>query len=159
MTCPTPMVDTAIDVMAEPPVLVSILRASLPFFDGFMEFFDHADAAFIGAYREEGDEIAIKLDYLACPDVSGRTVIVVDPMLATGKSLIAAYNQLVKRGQPRKLHFASAIAAPEGIDYIASQLNVEYTIWTASLDDHLNDKSYIVPGLGDAGDLSFGEKI
>lgn len=154
----TPLASIDIKVLVKEPVIVAILRASMPFFDGFMDFYDQADAAFIGAYREEGEDISIKLDYLAAPDLEGRTLIIVDPMLATGKSLIAAYNQLINKGLPSEIHFVSAVAAPEGIDYIAAHLKGNYTIWTASLDKKLNENSYIVPGLGDAGDLSFGVK-
>ncbi|WP_155184035.1 uracil phosphoribosyltransferase [Fulvivirga lutimaris] len=157
-TVETPLAKMEVEVLGKNPVIVAILRASMPFFDGFMDYYDKADAAFIGAYREEGDDISIKLDYLAAPELEGRTLIIVDPMLATGKSLIAAYNQLISKGLPSEIHFVSAVAAPEGIEYIAAHLKTNYTIWVASLDEKLNEDSYIVPGLGDAGDLSFGVK-
>lgn len=157
-TVETPLAKMDVKVLDEQPVIVAILRASMPFFEGFMDFYDEADGAFIGAYREEGEDISIKLDYLAAPQLEGRTLIIVDPMLATGKSLVAAYNQLISKGLPSEIHFVSAVAAPEGIDYIAAHLKRNYTIWTASLDKKLNEDSYIVPGLGDAGDLSFGVK-
>lgn len=157
-TIETPLAEKEVQFLDKNPVIVAILRASMPFFDGFIDFYDKADAAFIGAYREEGENISIKLDYLAAPELDGRTLIIVDPMLATGKSLITAYNQLITRGLPSDVHFVSAVAAPEGIEYIAAHLKRNYTIWTASLDEKLNKDSYIVPGLGDAGDLSFGVK-
>ncbi|MEQ8242724.1 MAG: uracil phosphoribosyltransferase [Fulvivirga sp.] len=157
-TIETPLAKIEVELLDKSPVIVAILRASMPFFDGFMDFFDKADGAFIGAYREEGQDISIKLDYLAAPDLEGRTLIIVDPMLATGKSLIAAYNQLISKGLPSEIHFVSVVAAPEGIEYIAAHLKTNYTIWVASLDKKLNEDSYIVPGLGDAGDLSFGVK-
>ncbi|MEQ8478274.1 uracil phosphoribosyltransferase [Fulvivirga sp.] len=157
-TIETPLAKIEMELLDKSPVIVAILRASMPFFEGFMDFFDKADGAFIGAYREEGQDISIKLDYLAAPDLEGRTLIIVDPMLATGKSLIAAYNQLISKGLPSEIHFVSVVAAPEGIEYIAAHLKTNYTIWVASLDKKLNEDSYIVPGLGDAGDLSFGVK-
>lgn len=157
-TIETPLAKIEVELLDKSPVIVAILRASMPFFDGFMDFFDKADGAFIGAYREEGQDISIKLDYLAAPDLEGRTLIIVDPMLATGKSLIASYNQLISKGLPSEIHFVSVVAAPEGIEYIAAHLKTNYTIWVASLDKKLNEDSYIVPGLGDAGDLSFGVK-
>ncbi len=154
----TPLANKEVEVLDKNPVIVAILRASMPFFNGFMDFYDEADAAFIGAYRVEGEDVSVKLDYLAAPELEGRTLIIVDPMLATGKSLIAAYNQLITKGLPSDIHFVSAVAAPEGIEYIAAHLSRKYTIWSASLDKKLNKDSYIVPGLGDAGDLSFGVK-
>jgi uracil phosphoribosyltransferase len=154
----TPLASAEVELIDVSPVLVTILRASMPFFEGFIDFFDQSDAAFVGAYREEGKEISIKIDYLASPDITGRPLIIIDPMLATGKSLVAVYNQLIKRGLPSSVHFVSAVAAPEGIEYIASRLNNKYTVWTAALDEKLNSLSYIVPGLGDAGDLCYGEK-
>ena len=156
--CETPLAKMEIERLRNNPVIVAILRASMPFFDGFLDFFDEADAAFIGAYRKEGKEISIKLDYLAAPELEGRTLIIVDPMLATGKSFVTAYNQLISKGLPSEVHFVSAVAAPEGIEYIAANLDRDYSVWIASLDTKLNKDSYIVPGLGDAGDLSFGVK-
>ena len=156
--CETPLASTTVDLLSEAPVLTTVLRASMPFFEGFIDYFDQSDAAFVGAYREEGDEITVKLDYLASPNLKDKTLIIIDPMLATGKSLIKSYKQLIKKGFPSSVHFVSAVAAPEGIDYIAAHLDREYTIWTAALDVKLNDLSYIIPGLGDAGDLSYGEK-
>lgn len=143
------------------PVLLTILRAGLPFFQGFLNVFDQADGGFIGSYRAtEGDknEIEIKLEYEAMPGLEGRDVILIDPMLATGKSLVSAVEQLKGRGIPAHLYIVSVIAAPEGVDFIKNNLDINYSIWTASLDEHLNNKAYIVPGLGDAGDLSYGPK-
>jgi uracil phosphoribosyltransferase len=154
----TPLASTKVDLISEKPVLTTILRASMPFFEGFLDYFDQADAAFVGAYREKGDEISIKLDYLAAPKLSNRPLIIIDPMLATGKSLVESYNQLIRNGLPSSVHFVSAVAAPEGIDYIAAHLDSDYTIWTSALDLKLNDLSYIIPGLGDAGDLCYGKK-
>jgi len=155
----TPLGDASVALLDSQPVIIGILRAAIPFFDGFMDVFDQADGGFIGAYREESDNIAIHLDYLAAPNLEGRTVILTDPMLATGKSLVKTVNKLEERGKPAHIHIAAAIAAPEGIDYVTKNLGGNITIWVYSVDEKLNDQAYIVPGLGDAGDLSFGEKI
>ncbi len=141
------------------PVLITVLRAGLPYWNGFQRIFDQSDCGFIGAYRQEGQEIKIKVDYVASPSLEGRDVILIDPMLATGKSLVDAIAQLKKRGIPKNIIIAALIAAPEGIAYLESQLGKEIPIWMFAIDEKLNDQSYIVPGLGDAGDLSFGEKI
>ncbi|QSE97550.1 uracil phosphoribosyltransferase [Fulvivirga lutea] len=156
----TPLATANVELLSEQPVLVTILRASIPFFNGFLDYFEQSDVAFIGEYRQEGtSEVSVKLDYVAAPKIKGRPLIIIDPMLATGKSLIKAFNQLSVNGLPSSVHFVSAVAAPEGINYIADHLSIDYTIWTASLDEKLNEHSFIVPGLGDAGDLSFGEKL
>jgi uracil phosphoribosyltransferase len=141
------------------PVLITVLRAGLPFFQGFQNMFDQADCGFIGAYRQEGVEIKIKVDYVASPNLNGRDVILIDPMLATGKSIVDAAAQLRKKGTFKKFYIASLIAAPEGIQHIEKELGDNTTIYTFSIDEKLNVQSFIVPGLGDAGDLSFGEKL
>ncbi|MBA4144871.1 MAG: uracil phosphoribosyltransferase [Cytophaga sp.] len=144
----------------EPPVLITILRAGLPYYHGFQHFFDGADSGFIGAYRKEGEaDVQINLDYQAAPSVSGRTVIIIDPMLATGKSALRSIHELLKNGTPAHIHIASLLAAPEGIAHLKKEINLPYSIWTFAIDERLNDQFYIVPGLGDAGDLSFGEKM
>ena len=155
----TPLAKTQIDLLEEKPVLVTILRAAMPFFEGVLDYFEDSDVAFIGEYRQEGEEVNVKLDYMATPSIKNKTLIFIDPMLATGKSLLKAYNQLTSSELPKEVHFLAAVAAPEGIDYIAAHLKLKHTIWTASLDEKLNEKSYIVPGLGDAGDLCYGEKL
>lgn len=142
------------------PVIITVLRAGLVYFQGFINYFDKADAGFIGAYRKEGgEEIKINLEYLATPGLGNREVILVDPMLATGKSFVHSINALLKHGQPSHLHIASLIAAPEGVRYIQENLKIPFTLWTFAVDEKLNDRFYIVPGLGDAGDLSFGDKL
>ena len=144
----------------ESPVLITVLRAGLPYYAGFQHFFDEADSGFIGAYRKEGEaEIKINLDYLAAPNIKGRTVILIDPMLATGKSALRSINELLKNGTPAHIHIASLLASPEGIAYLKKEIQIPYTIWTFAIDEKLNEQFYIVPGLGDAGDLSFGEKM
>jgi uracil phosphoribosyltransferase len=140
-------------------VLLTILRAGLPFLDGFQRIFDKADTGFIGSYRVEGtSEIHIQRDYMATPSLEGRTVILADTMLATGRSLVDAVTTLVLRGRPKHLYLASVIAAPEGIQYIQDHVNTPASLWVFSVDQKLNSNFYIVPGLGDAGDLSFGKK-
>ncbi|HEX5167587.1 MAG TPA: uracil phosphoribosyltransferase [Cyclobacteriaceae bacterium] len=144
------------------PVLITVLRAGLAYFNGFINFFDSSESGFIGAYRSEQEkekEIKINLDYLATPSLDERDVILIDPMLATGRSFIKSIQSLTKRGRPKHIYIAALVSAPEGIRYIESNMSVPYSIWTFSVDEKLNDQFYIVPGLGDAGDLSFGEKI
>ncbi|UII21851.1 uracil phosphoribosyltransferase [Fulvivirga ligni] len=156
----TPLSDTSIDLINSRPVIIGILRAATPFLDGFMEVFDTSDVGFIGAYRvEDGDEIEATLEYKATNSLDNKTVILVDPMLATGKSLLTSVNTLAMSGKPSHIHIAAAVAAPEGIDYISQNLKMDHTIWTAAVDEKLNEQAYIVPGLGDAGDLCFGPKL
>lgn len=156
----TPLAEMEVEVVQNELVLIPIMRAALPFYEGFLEVFDRADAGFIGAWRthEEGNIDAV-LNYQAAPDLNGKTVIVIDPMLATGKSLVKTVNSLASHGKPQQLHLASVIAAPEGIAYVRSSLNQEHHIWTCAVDKKLNEDAYIVPGLGDAGDLAFGSKL
>lgn len=157
----TPLAKATLSIPEDHPVLCGILRAGVPFFQGFVDFFDHADCAFVGAYRgrhEQDFTFEVELDYVAAPNLDGRTVILIDPMLATGKSMIKAYDALRKMGEPAALHIASVIASPEGIDWIESRLP-EADIWTGAIDRELNDHFYIVPGLGDAGDLAYGQKL
>lgn len=144
----------------EMPVLVTILRAGLPFFNGFLNYFDDSDSGFIGAFRQENEEhMTIRLGYAATPGLEGRTVIMIDPMLATGRSVVDAVNAMVKNGTPRHLHLASLVAAPEGITFLRENIKIPHTLWTCAVDERLNQQLYIVPGLGDAGDLSFGAKL
>jgi len=151
------------------PVLISILRAGLPLYEGFAEFFEQSDSGFVGAYRGEYKQdlqnklnqydFDINLLYTACPDLENKTVILIDPMLATGKSLIKTYQELSKqKGMPKKLHIAAVIASQEGIKNVQKELPNAH-LWIGDIDEKLDKKSYIVPGLGDAGDLSFGEKV
>jgi uracil phosphoribosyltransferase len=146
-------------VIEPQPILVTILRAGIPYLTGFQNFFDRADCGFVGAYRKEGSQtIQIQLDYLATPTLEGKEVILIDPMLATGRSVTHALGELEKRGKPSHVYVASVIAAPEGIRYIQENVKLPLSIWTFAVDEKLNAQFYIVPGLGDAGDLSFGEK-
>ncbi|EAZ79495.1 uracil phosphoribosyltransferase [Algoriphagus machipongonensis] len=145
------------------PVIISVLRASLPFYQGFLNFFDKAESGFIGAFREEDsneNEVSIKLGYHASPSLEGKEIIIADPMLATGKSIIKTIETLLTHGKPKKIHIAAAFAAPEGIAHIQNNLKeIPYSLWLGTLDEKLNKLFYIVPGLGDAGDLAFGPKL
>jgi uracil phosphoribosyltransferase len=156
----TPLAKTQVSVSQVNPVIFAILRASLPFYQGFLNFFDKAESGFVGAFREEGiGEIKINLGYHASPNLDGKTLILADPMLATGKSFIRSIESILTHGRPEMIHIAAIIATPEGIKYIEQQLKIPYKLWIGAVDESLNEKSYIVPGLGDAGDLAFGEKL
>ncbi|SHM59632.1 uracil phosphoribosyltransferase [Cyclobacterium lianum] len=162
-TITSPLGEVSTPLLEAQPVVISVLRAAVPFYQGIINFFDRADSGFIGAYRNETHEtdlpVTISLNYLAAPDITDKTVILVDPMLATGKSFIKSVQHLLTNGVPRQIEIVSAIAAPEGVDYIRKNLNIPYRIWTGALDEKLNAQSYIIPGLGDAGDLAFGPKL
>ena len=156
----TPLGTSAVNISTDNPVLITVLRAGLPYFIGFQHIFGEADCGFIGAYRKESDaDLTISLDYLATPSLEGRTLIIIDPMLATGQSVIKSVNALLKHGTPKHVHIAALVAAPEGVELLEKKLSVSHDVWTWSLDEKLNELFYIVPGLGDAGDLSFGEKL
>ena len=157
----TPLANSNVFIMETPPVLVTILRAGIPFYEGFLNYFDQSNSGFIGAYRtNEGEEndIEIAMEYLAIPEINDQFVILIDPMLATGKSAAGTIRLLEKKGRPRHICICSVIAAPEGLKYLERNVSTDYSIWTVSVDEHLNNKAYIVPGLGDAGDLAFGPK-
>lgn len=157
----TPLGTSPNQLLVEQPVLITILRAGLPFFQGVLNFFDKAQSAFVGAYRSKPDaknQFQINMEYLASPDLSDKTIIIIDPMLATGQSLVSAYEGLVaNHGKPKKLHLVVAVASQEGLEYVQKELP-EASIWIGAVDQKLNEKAYIVPGLGDAGDLAFGAK-
>lgn len=157
----TPLGKASVQLMNQQPVLATILRAGIPFYQGFLNYFDKSGSAFIAAYRaseKEGREVEIKMEYFASPSLEGKTLILIDPMLATGNSLLQTYQSLLKYGKPEKLHVASVIASRPGINFLKSQLQ-DFSLWVGDVDEELNDKAYIVPGLGDAGDLAFGSKI
>lgn len=156
----TPLGTASVNIPTDNPVLITVLRAGLPYFIGFQNIFGEADCGFIGAYRKESEaNLTITLDYLATPSLEGRTIILVDPMLATGQSVIKVVNALLKHGKPKHIHVAALVAAPEGVALLEKHLPVTHDVWTWALDEKLNELYYIVPGLGDAGDLSFGEKL
>ncbi|MBS9522469.1 uracil phosphoribosyltransferase [Litoribacter ruber] len=160
-TITTPLAQTEVKRLTDNPVVISVMRAAIPFYQGFINYFDDADSGFIGAYRREaeGQDLEIDLDYLAAPSIEGKEVLIVDPMLATGGSLLTSIKHLLVNGTPKKLHIISAIAAPEGIEHVKNNLDLPHEFWLCALDERLNEKSYIVPGLGDAGDLAFGQKL
>lgn len=148
--------------LTEQPVLATILRAGLPIHLGLLNAFDKAENAFISAYRryEKDGSFDIQFEYLSCPSIENKTVILSDPMLATGASMVLAYKALLQRGKPKHTHIVSIIASKEGVDYLQKNLPMQNTtLWLGAIDDELTVKSYIVPGLGDAGDLAFGSKI
>ena len=142
------------------PVLATILRAGLPMHNGLLNYFDRADNAFISAYRKHRRDgsFEISLEYLSCPSIDNRILILCDPMLATGSSLVAALRSLLNHGTPSNIHIVCAIAATEGIEYVIREFGEKIYIWCGDIDDELTAKGYIVPGLGDAGDLAFGPK-
>lgn len=139
-------------------VLCSILRAGLALHNGFMSFFDDAENGFVSAARTHGAE-EILVEYQAAPSFKDKCLLLLDPMLATGHSMVAVFNQLLQKEQPKEIHICVVIAAPEGIDYLKQHLPENIHLWVASLDDSLNEKKYIIPGIGDAGDLAYGEKL
>lgn len=156
----TPLEKTTVALMHDFPVIVSVLRAGLPFHQGFLNIFDHADSGFIGAYRKHTaeNEFTIEMGYEALPVLKDRTLILADPMLATGRSFIKAVEHIIKISKPDRIIIAAAVGTPEGVQYISDNLHENHEIYLGSLDRELNEKSYILPGLGDAGDLSFGSK-
>lgn len=148
--------------IADQLVVCSILRAGLTLHQGFLNYFDSAENGFISAYRHHPNhdaEFDILVEYEAIADINNKNILLVDPMLATGQSIVAVFKKLMERGIPETLHIAVIIAAPEGIEYLKQNLPDTCILWIASIDEKLNDKSYIVPGLGDAGDLAYGPKL
>jgi len=147
-------------MMQEQPVLATILRAGLPLHQGLLNYFDKADNAFISAYRKHKLDgcFEISLDYISCPELENRVVIISDPMLATGSSLVKTIQYLREEGHPREIHVVAAIACTVGIEYV-QRSEPQVKIWCGAIDEELTAKGYIVPGLGDAGDLAFGTKV
>ena len=143
-------------------VLCSVLRAGLPLHLGFLNYFDNAENGFVSAYRHHpnnDDYFDILVQYQAIADINNKNLLLVDPMLATGQSIVSVFNKLMEKGTPKEIHIAVVIAAPEGIAHLEEHLPKNCHLWVASLDEKLNEHSYIVPGLGDAGDLAYGEKL
>ena len=159
----TPLAKATVNIPDEQLVLATILRAGMPLHQGFLNIFDHAENAFLSAYRRanEKGELEIIAEYMAAPIIDGKTLIVADPMLATGMSMEVGYLALLKHGQPKHTHLCCAIATPQSIEYMRRTLNdrEDVTLWCAAVDPILNEKKYIVPGLGDAGDLCYGVKV
>lgn len=158
----TPLGSSKIALPENDIVLCSILRAGIPLHNGLLNYFDTAENAFISAYRHHKhnpESFEIIVEYLACPSLKNKTLILVDPMLATGQSMVATFEALKPFGTPKELHLISVIGAQEGVDFVDKHFDNNTHLWIASIDKKLNEKGYIVPGLGDAGDLAFGEKL
>lgn len=162
-TVTTPLGTIDIPLPKDDIVVATVLRAGLPFHEGFLDVFDHAENAFVSAYRmytnREHTEVGVHTEYMASPSVKGKTLIIADPMLATGGSMAASIEALCKTGKPKAIHIACVIAAPEGVDVVREVLPEGSTIWCAAIDPGMNEHKYIVPGFGDCGDLCFGEKL
>lgn len=156
----TPMGTATCKVLKEQPVLATVLRAGLAMHNGLLSYFDHADNAFLSAYRKHNPDgsFDISMEYMSCPELDGRVVIISDPMLATGASLVKSIQYLKEEGDIKKIHIVCAIACSVGIEYVL-RAEPKATIWCGDIDDELTAKGYIVPGLGDAGDLAFGTKM
>ena len=156
----TPLGLATVPALQEQPVLFTILRAGLAMHDGVLRTFDHADSAYISAYRKHSspEDFEIEVEYLSIPDIDHKIWIISDPMLATGSSMVAVYQALRKHGAPSQVHIVSAIATPEALAFVKTKLPSTTQIWVGAIDAELTAKSYIVPGLGDAGDLAFGIK-
>jgi uracil phosphoribosyltransferase len=157
----TPLGIASTSLLEEQPVLGTILRAGLPLHQGMLNYFDKADNAFISAYRKHHTDgsFEISLEYLSCPDLNNRILILCDPMLATGASIVETIQAIQKTYTPAQIHIVVTIASQKGIEHVEKELGADIPIWCAAIDPILNDKSYIVPGLGDAGDLAFGSKM
>jgi len=158
----TPLGNKNIQIIDDEIVLCSILRAGLPLHQGLQNYFDQAENAYISAYRHHpnnDNEFKIVVEYLASPTLENKTLIIADPMLATGNSLIAVLEALKKQGVPKEIHLVCVIGATEGIEFIKNHFPENTHLWIAAIDDKLNEKGYIIPGLGDAGDLAFGQKL
>ena len=159
----TPLGISEIPLIKDDLLLATVLRAGLPFHEGFLHVFDHAENAFVSAFRmytnREHTEVGIHTEYMASPSVRGKTVIIVDPMLATGGSMVAAYEALLKTGRPARVHIASVIGTPEGVEMLRKNVTDDVTLWCAAIDPGMNEHKYIVPGFGDCGDLCYGEKL
>ena len=156
----TPLGTAPMNLIDEPLVLATILRAGLPLHQGLLNSFDAAENCFISAYRKHTseEEFDVEIEYMSSPGLDGKTVLLNDPMLASGRSMVLAYKALLKRGIPKKIHVVSVIASQEGVDFVKNHLPEDTTIWIGAIDKEMTKESYIIPGLGDAGDLAFGTK-
>ena len=156
----TPLAQADCPVIDDKLVLATIFRAGIPFHQGFLQYFDRAENAFVSAYRKykEKENFDVCIEYLASPLLDGKTLVLCDPMLATGASMELSYRALLTKGTPAKVHIASVIASRKAVDYLESVMPADATLWVGVIDDEINSHSYIVPGLGDAGDLAYGVK-
>jgi len=157
----TPLGIAEVPVLKQQPIVGTILRAGMPLHQGILNYFDHADNAFISAYRKHHKDgsFDIKLEYVSSPSLADRVLILCDPMLATGSSIVMTYKALIERGIPKHTHIVCALASMQGVNHVKSHLSTNITIWAGAIDDELTAQAYIVPGLGDAGDLAYGTKI
>ncbi len=157
----TPLGIAQVPVLKDQPVIATILRAGLPVHQGMLNYFDRAGNAFVSAYRKhhKDNTFEIKVEYMSSPELNDKVLIICDPMLATGQSMLLAYKALIQRGKPRHIHVVGLIASIEGLSYVKSHFPENTSFWMGAVDDELTVKSYIVPGLGDAGDLAFGQKL
>lgn len=159
----TPLGVAAVEDISDKVVIATILRAGLPFHQGFLNYFDDAENGFVSAYRKSRPDgsFIVDVEYVSTSALSGKTLILVDPMLATGTSLMLVYDALIRRaGEPEHTHFVAAFASEQGVDFVLKHTNpANSTLWCATVDPELTSKSYIVPGIGDAGDLAYGEKL
>lgn len=159
----TPLGTAEVSVPKDDLLVATVLRAGLPFHHGFLRIFDRAENAFVSAYRmytnREHTEVGIHTEYMASPSAKGKTLVICDPMLATGGSMVAAYEALLTTGRPSAVHIACVIAAPEGVEMLRQNVADDVTLWCAAIDPGMNEHKYIVPGFGDCGDLCYGEKL
>jgi uracil phosphoribosyltransferase len=157
----TPLGVANMQLPSEQPVLGTILRAGLPLHQGLLNYFDRAESSFISAYRKHHKDgsFDIQVEYVSSPDLTNRILILSDPMLATGASMVLTYQALLRKGIPKHTHFVAVVASVEGVEYAKKHLPKNTTLWIGAIDDELTAQSYIVPGLGDAGDLAYGGKI
>ncbi len=157
----TPLGQAKIELVKEEILLATILRAGLSMHQGLLNYFDHAESAFISAYRKHStaEEFEIYVEYMATPNLDGKTWIISDPMLATGSSMVTVYKAMLRQGNPKRIFIVTAIATPQALAYVQKHLPENTEIFVAAIDEELTAQSYIVPGLGDAGDLAYGEKI
>ncbi len=158
----TPLGIAHTELMAEQPVLATILRAGLPLHQGMLNYFDRADSAFVSAYRKHRkgeDAFDIEVEYLSSPSLDDRVVVLCDPMLATGRSMVLVYKALLRLGKPKSIHVAAAIASAEGLEYAKLHMPAGTRFWIGAVDEEMTAQAYIVPGLGDAGDLAYGAKM
>lgn len=161
VTIDTPLDSCRSQILSEDIVLATIFRAGIPFHQGFLNYFDHSQNAFVSAYRKykEKENFDVFIEYIASPNLDGKTLILVDPMLATGASMELSYRALLTKGTPAKIHVASVIASQKAVDYLRETMPADKTtVWIGAVDPEINSHSYIVPGLGDAGDLAYGIK-
>lgn len=162
-TVTTPLGTIDVSLPKDELLVATVLRAGLPFHEGFLHVFDKAENGFVSAYRmytnREHTEVGVHTEYMASPSVKGKTLVIVDPMLATGGSMAASIEALLKTGKPKRIHVCCVIATPEGVEVVRHALPEDATIWCAAIDPGMNEHKYIVPGFGDCGDLCYGEKL